>query len=122
MLQLVNEQRRFRRPLVETAERAMIDVGIGSAEQLGHGRVVLKTVGMLLQAGSKDTQEVVKHGLGGDDVIISQMGVLPFKTEDLQQGFELLGLQAWGHDTCHPEGIEIQRMNSREREVTAFPT
>ena len=97
-------------------------VDIDSAEQLGHGRVVLKTVGMLLQAGSKDTQEVVKHGLGGDDVIISQMGVLPFKTEDLQQGFELIGLQAWGHDTCHPESIEIQRMNSREREVTAIPT
>ena len=73
----------------------MIDVGIGSAEQLGHGRVVLKAVDMLLHAGSKDTQEVVKHRLGGDDVIIGQMGVLTFETEDLQQGFELVGLQAW---------------------------
>ena len=50
------------------------------------------------------------------------MGVLPIETEDLQQGFELVGLQAWSHDTCHPESIEIQRMNSREREVTAIPT
>lgn len=32
MLQFVNEQRRFRRLMVETAERAVIDVGIGSAE------------------------------------------------------------------------------------------
>ena len=61
MLQLVNEQRSFKRPLVETAEGAMIDVGVGSAEQLGHGRVVLKAVDVLLHVGSKDTQEVVKH-------------------------------------------------------------
>ena len=122
MLQPVNEQRIFRRSLVETAECAVIDVSIGSAEQLGHGRVVLKAVDVLLHVGSKDTQEVVKHGQGGDDIIISQMGVLTFKTEDLQQGFELVGLQAWSHDTCHPEGIEIQRMNGKEREVTAIPT
>ena len=77
---------------------------------------------MLLHAGSKDTQEVVKHRLGGDDVIIGQMGVLTFETEDLQQGFELVGLQAWSHDTCHPEGIKIQRMNGKEREITAIPT
>lgn len=61
LLQLVNKQSRFKRPLVKTAECTVIDVGIGSAEQLGHGRVVLKTVDMLLHVGSKDTQEVVKH-------------------------------------------------------------
>ena len=121
MFQLVNKQRRFRRSLVKTAERAVIDVGVCSAEQLGHGRVVLKAVDVLLHVGSKDTQEVVKHGQGGDDVIISQMGVLPCETEDLQQGFELVGLQAWSHDTCHPEGIEVKRMNGKKREVTAIP-
>ena len=47
--------------LVKTAECTVIDVGIGSAEQLGHGRVVLKAVDVLLHVGSKDTQEVVKH-------------------------------------------------------------
>ena len=50
------------------------------------------------------------------------MGVLTFKAKDLQQGFELVGLQAWSHDTCHPESIEIQRMNGKEREITAIPT
>ena len=88
-------------------------VDIDSAEQLGHGRVVLKALDILLHVGSKDAQEVVQYGLGGDDVIIGQMVVLTFETEDLQQGFELVGLQAWSHDTCHPESIEIQRMNSR---------
>lgn len=114
ILQLVNKQSRFRRSLVKTAERAVIDVGVCSAEQLGHCRVVLKAVDVLLHVGSKDTQEVVKHGQGGDDVIISQMGVLPCETEDLQQGFELVGLQAWSHDTCHPEGIEVKRMNGKK--------
>ena len=100
----------------------MIDVGVGSTEQLGHGRVVLKAVDVQLHVGSKDTQEVVKHGLGSDDVIISQMGVLTFETEDLKQGFELVGLQTWSHDTCHPKGIKILRMNGKEREITAIPT
>ncbi|MBU3809279.1 MAG: hypothetical protein H9802_12825 [Candidatus Phocaeicola faecipullorum] len=40
--------RRFRRPLVERAERIVIDVSIGTSEQLGYGRVVLKTVDVLL--------------------------------------------------------------------------
>ena len=50
------------------------------------------------------------------------MGVLSFEAKDLQQGFELVGLQAWSYDTCHPEGIEIKRMNGKEREITAIPT
>lgn len=57
MLQLVTSRGVSNDPLVETAECTMIDVGIGSAEQLGHGRVVLKAVDVVLHVGSKDTQE-----------------------------------------------------------------
>ena len=49
------------------------------------------------------------------------MRYLTIETEDLQQGFEFIGLQAWSHDTCHPEGIEVKAMNGKEyREAIAL--
>lgn len=49
---------------------------------------------------------MVKYGLGGDNVIISQMGYYTIKTEDLEQELELVGFQARSNDTCELDGIE----------------
>lgn len=103
------------------AQCAVIDVGIGFSEQLGRSRVVLKAVDVLLHIDCKDTQKVIKHWLGDDDVIINQMGVIAFKTKYFEQVFEFVWLQAWSHDTCHPEGIEVKAMNGKEyREAIAL--